>query len=169
MRDDQARRGDPPVERDRRGRGCCREREQRHVATQLERERGRLVEAQTVAKMGSWEVDLQSLVIIWSEQTHRIFETDPARFHPTRPRFLEFIHPEDLEITRAEMRRARIGRHKRYFETRYLHKNGHVLTFAWSGVWSEPEQRHFFFGRDTTDRKAAEERQIRFGHKILLL
>jgi len=30
------------------------EREQRHVAAQLERERARLVEAQTVAKMGSW-------------------------------------------------------------------------------------------------------------------
>ena len=71
------------------------EREQRHIAAQLERERARLVEAQEVAKMGSWEAELQSLNVIWSEQTHRIFETDPSRFHPTRPKFREFIHPED--------------------------------------------------------------------------
>jgi PAS domain S-box-containing protein len=71
------------------------EREQRHIAAQLERERARLVEAQEVAKMGSWEAELQSLNVVWSEQTHRIFETDPSRFHPTRPKFREFLHPED--------------------------------------------------------------------------
>jgi PAS domain S-box-containing protein len=71
------------------------EQEQRRIAEQLERERARLVEAQEVAKIGSWELELQSLNITWSEQTHRIFETDPSRFHPTRPKFREFIHPED--------------------------------------------------------------------------
>jgi signal transduction histidine kinase len=54
-----------------------------------------LVEAQAVAKMGSWEADLQSFNVIWSEQTHCIFETDPSHFHPTRSKFLEFIQPED--------------------------------------------------------------------------
>src|SRR5580704_9710766 len=71
------------------------EREQRHIAEQLERERARLVEAQKVAKIGSWEAELPSLNVTWSEQTHRIFETDPSRFHPTRPEFREFIHPDD--------------------------------------------------------------------------
>jgi PAS domain S-box-containing protein len=58
------------------------EREQRHIAAQLERERVRLVEAQEVAKMGSWELELQTSNVIWSEQTHHIFETDPSSFHP---------------------------------------------------------------------------------------
>ncbi len=71
------------------------EQEQRQVSAQLERERARLVEAQEVAKIGSWEVDLQSLNVIWSAQKHHIFETDPSRFEPTRPKFLEFIHPAD--------------------------------------------------------------------------
>jgi PAS domain S-box-containing protein len=71
------------------------EREQRQIAAELERERARLVEAQEVGKIGSWEADLQTLNVIWSEQTHRIFETDPFRFHPTRPKFVEFVHPED--------------------------------------------------------------------------
>jgi len=69
----------------------------------------------------------------------------------------EFILPEDLDGTRREMRLGRSGQHKRNFETRYIHKNGHVVPLVWSGVWREPEQRYFFFGRDMTERKAAEE------------
>src|SRR5580700_128211 len=66
------------------------EREQHKIAEQLETERTRLVEAQAVAKVGSWETELPSLDITWSEQTHRIFETDPSR-----PGFVELVHPED--------------------------------------------------------------------------
>ena len=71
------------------------EQEQREIAKQLETERTRLIEAQAVAKVGSWETELPGLEITWSEQTHRIFETDPSQFHPRRPDFAEFIHPED--------------------------------------------------------------------------
>jgi len=71
------------------------EREQHKIAEQLETERARLIEAQAVAKVGSWETELPSLDITWSEQTHRIFETDPSYFHPRRPGFVELVHPED--------------------------------------------------------------------------
>jgi diguanylate cyclase (GGDEF)-like protein/PAS domain S-box-containing protein len=68
-----------------------------------------------------------------------------------------FILPKDLDSTQREMELGRSGQHKRNFETRYVHKNGHVVPLAWSGVWCEPEQRYFFFGRDMTERKTAEE------------
>ncbi len=71
---------------------------------------------------------------------------------------IEFIHPGDLESTRNEMRLARRGRVMRNFDSRYLHKLGRVVPLAWTGVWSEPEQQHFFIGRDMTERVAAEER-----------
>jgi PAS domain S-box-containing protein len=67
-----------------------------------------------------------------------------------------FIHPDDLEGTRAEMRAARHGRQMRNFETRYLHKDGQAVTLTWMGTWSEPVQRHFFVGRDLTEKRAAE-------------
>jgi PAS domain S-box-containing protein len=69
---------------------------------------------------------------------------------------VEFIHPDDLENTRAEMRSARRGQHMRNFETRYLHKNGQTVTLTWMGAWSEPVRRHFFVGRDLTEKLAAE-------------
>jgi diguanylate cyclase (GGDEF)-like protein/PAS domain S-box-containing protein len=76
----------------------------------------------------------------------------------------DFILPEDLDRTRHEMKQARDGRHVRNFETRYVHKDGHVVPLAWSGVWSEPERKHFFIGRDMTERKTAEERLWQLAH-----
>jgi PAS domain S-box-containing protein len=70
----------------------------------------------------------------------------------------DFIYEADLEATRNEMRLARKGRQTRNFETRYVHKDGRTVSLAWSGVWSEPEQKHFFFGRDMTERNAAEQK-----------
>jgi PAS domain S-box-containing protein len=69
---------------------------------------------------------------------------------------VEFIHPDDLDSTRQEMRAARHGRQMRNFETRYLHKDGQAVTLTWMGTWSEPVRRHFFVGRDLTEKRAAE-------------
>ena len=77
----------------------------------------------------------------------------------------EFVHPEDLENTRNEMRLARRGRLTRNFECRYLHKDGRVVPLMWTGVWSEPEQQHFFIGRDMTERTLLEQ-QLRHAQKM---
>lgn len=70
----------------------------------------------------------------------------------------DFIYADDLENTRAEMRAARLARLTRNFETRYVHKEGRIVTLAWTGVWSEPEHQHFFIGRDVTEQKLAEDK-----------
>ncbi len=77
----------------------------------------------------------------------------------------EFIHPDDLESTRQEMRSARRGYLMRNFETRYVHKDGHAVNLSWMGSWSEPVRRHFFVGRDLTDKQAAEA-QLRQAQKM---
>ncbi|MBR0709645.1 MULTISPECIES: PAS domain S-box protein [Bradyrhizobium] len=69
---------------------------------------------------------------------------------------IEFIHPDDLEKTRGEMRAARRGAVKRSFEARYYHHDGHEVTLNWMGTWSAPVKRHFFIGRDLTEKQAAE-------------
>jgi PAS domain S-box-containing protein len=69
---------------------------------------------------------------------------------------VEFIHPDDLDSTRAEMRAARRGQQMRNFETRYVHRDGRAVTLSWMGTWSEPVRRHFFVGRDLTEKLAAE-------------
>jgi PAS domain S-box-containing protein len=70
---------------------------------------------------------------------------------------IEFIDGDDLENTRAEMRAARRGQHTRNFDSRYVHKDGRIVTLSWMGTWSEPVRRHFFIGRDMTDSRQAQE------------
>jgi len=78
---------------------------------------------------------------------------------------VEFIHPDDLEHTRREMRAARRGQSKRNFETRYVNKDGKAVALNWTGTWSEPVRRHFFIGRDLTEKQAAEA-QLRHVQKM---
>ncbi len=61
----------------------------------LEREAARLHESQLVASIGSWETDLSTLEVVWTEQTHRIFETSPDHFIPSHQPILDHVHPDD--------------------------------------------------------------------------
>jgi PAS domain S-box-containing protein len=65
------------------------------LAAQLREEGARLIAAQAVAKVGSWETDLTTMAVRWSDETFRIFELTPAAFSPTHPGFLEQVHPDD--------------------------------------------------------------------------
>ncbi len=138
------------------------EREQRHIAAQLERERARLVEAQEMAKIGSWEAELQSLNVIWSDQTHRIFETDPSRFHPTRPTFRELIHPEDRAKVDAAFVASLDKRSPSTVEYRIVMPDGRVkiLEEHWQAFRDEEGKPVRVAGtcRDISERVRTEER-----------
>jgi PAS domain S-box-containing protein len=69
-----------------------------------------------------------------------------------------FLHPDDLNGSRKEMRKARRGGIIRNFESRYIRKDGRAVILAWTGLWSEPDQLYFFFGRDMTEQKLLEEK-----------
>jgi PAS domain S-box-containing protein len=149
------------------------EREQRRVSAQLERERARLVEAQEVAKMGSWEAELQSLNVIWSEQTHRIFETDPSRFHPTRPSFREFIHPEDRERVDAAFLGSLDKRSPSTVEYRIVTPDGRVkiLEERWQTFHDEGGKPIRVAGtcRDITESVRVEQELRRLSGQLLRL
>lgn len=57
----------------------------------------RLMEAQAVTKVGSWETDLSNLNVFWSEETFKIFDLDSDTFSPHHNTFLEYVHPDDRE------------------------------------------------------------------------
>jgi PAS domain S-box-containing protein len=146
------------------------EQEQRQLVAQLGRERARLVEAQEVAKMGSWEAELQSLNVIWSEQTHRIFETDPAHFHPTRPKFREFIHPEDRAKVDAAFAASLDQRSPATVEYRIVMPDGRVKIIEehWQAFYDEAGKPVRVAGtcRDITERVRSEEELQRVRDRI---
>ncbi|TGN82691.1 PAS domain S-box protein [Bradyrhizobium yuanmingense] len=69
----------------------------------------------------------------------------------------DFIHPDHLDQSRAEMRAMRRGERVKLADTRCFHKNGHEVWLSWLGSWSEPAKRFFFVGRDMTDARLAQE------------
>ncbi len=105
-------------------------------------------------------VDRQGTLLRVSPSSTAILGYEPAEMVGRNA--VDFVHPDDLDAIRKEMRRARHGHLIRNFATRYVHKDGHIVTLAWSGVWSEPEQRHFFIGRDVTEQKRAERMKDEF-------
>jgi PAS domain S-box-containing protein len=61
--------------------------------------------AQQVAHVGSWEVDLQTEQVTWSEESFHIFGWDTSQTEPSVSEFYELIHPDDrLHVQRAVTR-----------------------------------------------------------------
>lgn len=57
----------------------------------------RLKEAQRMAHIGNWELDLASNKLNWSDEIYRIFEINPAVFGATHETVLNAVHPDDRE------------------------------------------------------------------------
>lgn len=57
----------------------------------------RLNEAQRLAKIGSWELDVQTGELVWSDEVFRLFEIDKRQFAGSYQAFLNLIHPDDRD------------------------------------------------------------------------
>src|SRR3546814_6058033 len=60
-----------------------------------EQSRSRLVEAQRIARVGSWENDLRSRVSVWSDEQFHILGYRPGEIEPHIDIFLARVHPDD--------------------------------------------------------------------------
>ena len=58
----------------------------------------RLKDAQRMAQMGSWELDLVSDELTWTDEVYRVFEVDPVSERATVDAFRSRVHPADLEF-----------------------------------------------------------------------
>ncbi|MEO7478611.1 MAG: diguanylate cyclase, partial [Lysobacteraceae bacterium] len=150
---------------------------QRNLAQRLEVKRARLAAAQRVAKVGSWETDLETYVVSWSDETHRIHETDPAIFHPTHQGFLALVHPEDHEAVDAaftqSFSQAFDQVHDHAIEHRLLLADGRIkyLEERWQILFNTDGKAVRAIGtcQDVTERKQAELRIQRQNRVYALL
>lgn len=80
------------------------EEEQARLARDLRWSERNLAEAQRVAHIGSWERDIATGRLHWSDESHRIVGIEPGTFDGTIDAFLAFVHPEDRAraVLRAE-------------------------------------------------------------------
>jgi PAS domain S-box-containing protein len=79
--------------------------EQEHLTQELQRREAYLAEAQKLSHTGSFGWRVSTGEIVWSEETFRIFEYDPAT-NPTVQLVLERVHPEDAALVKQTIERA---------------------------------------------------------------
>lgn len=88
--------------------------------------RRRLIEAQRIAKVGSWETDLGSNTAIWSDEQYRILGYRPGEVEASPETFLARVHPEDRPaVVRALKRVDR--QDSVVIDHRVVHPDGTVL------------------------------------------
>jgi diguanylate cyclase (GGDEF)-like protein len=58
----------------------------------------RLAEAQAVARIGSWELDLATGRQVWSDELYRLFDVDPRTAVVSANSMLDRVHPDDQQV-----------------------------------------------------------------------
>jgi PAS domain S-box-containing protein len=88
-----------------------------------------LEEAQNMAKLGNWSVELEGGKMFWSDEVYRIFGQKKLRFIPTVESFRNILHPDDRsDVLEAERRAVKTATHDLVYrilrpdgEVRYVH------------------------------------------------
>ena len=140
------------------------------IEDQLRRSRDNLNRAQRRAKIGSFERDLRTGDVFWSDEIYRIFGRDPSTPPPTREELLAIIDPEDRAIFEASLAASERGLPTPSIQFRIHFPDG---SLKWIRVELEltlDDQcnaiRRVGTIRDVTEPRAAEERQSQLERQL---
>jgi len=90
-------------------------------------------QTEEIVKSGSWELDLKTNKLIWSDGVFKILDYPPQSFPVTLEKGLEVIHPEDRDIALTTMNES-IQNNKDYrIQKRFITINGeikHILSLG---------------------------------------
>ncbi|MBI3509798.1 MAG: PAS domain S-box protein [Bacteroidetes bacterium] len=92
----------------------------------LRQSESRLKQAQSISHIGSWEVNLASGKVLWSDEACRIHGLSPEENEHTVESWLSFIHPDDLDFVKEEIKKSKSEFKGASFFHRIVHKDGTV-------------------------------------------
>jgi len=121
-----------------------------------------LAEAQQVAHLGNWNLDLTSGKATWSDEEYRLLGYDPGSVEPGSESFMQAVHPDDRDTVWGAMQRAMdpLNDVSYYIEHRVVVPGGErILEERGCVIFDEEGQATRMYGTtmDITDRKRAEE------------
>lgn len=126
--------------------------------------RRQLVQAQHTAQLGSWEWDLVTDRLTWSDELYRLFGEDPATFTPTLEALLERVHPADRPDTAVGFISDGLPDQPDVSELCYRRADGSVLWLQTRHdiIRDEDGDPCALLGtaQDVTDRKLAKDRLV---------
>lgn len=124
-----------------------------------------LKQAQRMAQLGSWELDLITHKLTWSDEIYRIFEIEPSAFGASYEAFLHIIHPQDRELVKHAYAES-VRTHTPYsIEHRLLLADGRIKHVLERGetIYNTHKRPLRSIGtmQDISERKQAEEARLR--------
>jgi PAS domain S-box-containing protein len=126
----------------------------------LRHSRDQLAAAQAVARVGSWDLDLDSGVMRYSDQVYRILGVEPARFEHTLDAFVALVHADDRESLAEAQATALAGNGRTEVEYRIVRPDGSVRYLQVRGTLQSGSDgrpaRQFGTVQDVTERKHVE-------------
>jgi PAS domain S-box-containing protein len=84
-------------------------------------------EAQAIAHLGHWELDLASRKLHWSDEVYRIFGLQQETCDVTFDTFLACIHPDDRRMVADSYQEALIKRSRYHMQHRIVRPDGRVV------------------------------------------
>ncbi|HIK14434.1 MAG TPA: PAS domain-containing protein [Leptolyngbyaceae cyanobacterium M33_DOE_097] len=96
------------------------------VDTALQQSQKRLEMAMEAAKLGSWDLDIQTGKVHWSTSLERLFDMAPGSFDGRYETARAMIHPEDLTSVEQAIHRAVYDQEDYNIEFRFIKPNGTV-------------------------------------------
>jgi PAS domain S-box-containing protein len=107
--------------------------EQRATQERLARSEAMLAQAQRLAHIGSFEWDIATNLVTWSDELCRIQGLEPCQFGGTYEAFLNRIHPDDLERTKSAIFDALRQGSPIVYEHRIIRPDGKVRVLQTRG------------------------------------
>jgi PAS domain S-box-containing protein len=134
--------------------------ERKQVVETLRQSEFDLAEAQRVAKLGNWTLDIATGIIRWSEELYRIFDVDSATFGSTYEIFVSRVHPDDRPTVLRANSEARSDGKPFEIEYRISTPGGQLKHIREIGYASRNRSGSvsalFGTAQDITERKQAE-------------
>jgi PAS domain S-box-containing protein len=129
-----------------------------------------LNEAQRVAQLGSWDWDVRTGKIIWSDELYRIMDIRREAYIPTYNSVYDFIHPADREYVRSIVSQCAVDNLPYAFECRLVTKRGQEKMIYVKGQVTLDEKSNIvkMYGiiQDITHSKLAQQK-LEEAHKQL--
>ncbi|VVB91870.1 Methyl sulfide methyltransferase-associated sensor [uncultured archaeon] len=135
--------------------------ERKHAEEELRSKEYLLSEAQRIAHIGSWDTNIVTGKMTWSDEMYRIYGVSPDTFELTRESFKKLIHPDDQAAMLRWVFAAISGKKEPELDFRIILPDGTVRFIRSSGevIFDDKGKpiRMTGTGQDITERKRNEE------------